>query len=40
MDALLHWLLTFRRQATVQEPADVAAQLDALRGRVAGLYER
>jgi proteasome accessory factor B len=39
MDALLHWLLTFRRQATVQEPADVAAQLDALRGRVAGLYE-
>jgi predicted DNA-binding transcriptional regulator YafY len=39
-EPLLHWLLTFRRQTTVLEPPDVAARLDQLRARVAGLYER
>lgn len=37
--ALLRWLLTFRRQATVLDPQDVAAELEALRRRVAALYE-
>jgi predicted DNA-binding transcriptional regulator YafY len=34
-DAFLRWLLTFRRQAAVLEPAALAADLDALRRRVA-----
>jgi predicted DNA-binding transcriptional regulator YafY len=34
-DAFLRWLLTFRRQAAVLEPADLAADLAALRRRVA-----
>ena len=37
--ALLRWLLSLRRQATVLEPQDVAAELDDLRRRVASLYE-
>jgi proteasome accessory factor B len=37
--ALLRWLLTFRRQAIVLEPKDIAAELEALRRRVAALYE-
>jgi proteasome accessory factor B len=40
LEPLLHWLLTFRRQATVLDPPDVAVRLDQLRARVAGLYER
>jgi predicted DNA-binding transcriptional regulator YafY len=37
--ALLRWLLSLRRQATVLEPRDVADELDDLRRRVASLYQ-
>jgi predicted DNA-binding transcriptional regulator YafY len=37
-DAFLRWLLTFRRQAVVLEPADVARELEQLRERVARIY--
>jgi predicted DNA-binding transcriptional regulator YafY len=37
--AFLRWLLTFRRQATVEWPDDVARDLEALRQRVARIYE-
>jgi proteasome accessory factor B len=36
--AFLRWLLTFRRQAVILEPRDVADELEALRARVAALY--
>ncbi len=35
----LRWLLTFRRQAEVLDPDDIAGELDDLRARVAALYE-
>jgi hypothetical protein len=38
--AFLRWLLTFRRQAAILDPAELASELDAMRARVAGLYER
>jgi predicted DNA-binding transcriptional regulator YafY len=38
--AFLRWLLTFRGQARVLEPSSTAADLAALRGRVAALYAR
>ena len=34
----LRWLLTFRDHATLVSPAPMAAELEALRGRVAKLY--
>jgi predicted DNA-binding transcriptional regulator YafY len=40
LDAFLRWVLTFGRQARILEPPRAAAALDALRARVAGLYER
>ena len=36
--AFLRWLLTFRRQATVLEPRDVAAELEGMKREVAELY--
>jgi predicted DNA-binding transcriptional regulator YafY len=36
--AFLRWLLTFRDQAAVLEPATMAAELQALRTRVAAKY--
>lgn len=37
--SFLRWLLTFRKQATVLDPQEVADELDAMRQQVAGLYE-
>jgi predicted DNA-binding transcriptional regulator YafY len=37
--ALLRWLLSFRRQATVLAPEDMAMDLETLRRQVAELYE-
>jgi predicted DNA-binding transcriptional regulator YafY len=34
----LRWLLTFRRQAEVLEPASMASDLEAMRRKVASLY--
>lgn len=39
MNPFLRWLLTFRRQADVLEPATVGRQLEALRDQVRALYE-
>ena len=36
--AFLRWLLSFRRDATLLEPADLADELSALRRQVAALY--
>jgi len=36
--AFLRWLLTFRRQAAVLAPRDMADELEAMRARVAALY--
>jgi len=36
--AFLRWLLTFRRQATILEPRDVADELEGMRRQVARLY--
>jgi len=36
--AFLRWLLTFRRQATVLDPPEVAQELEAMRRQVARLY--
>ncbi len=36
----LRWLLTFRRQAQILEPRDVADELEGMRAQVAGLYEQ
>ena len=35
----LRWLLTFRRQAEILEPRDVAQELEAMRTDVAALYD-
>jgi len=35
----LRWLLTFRRAATVLEPAEMQVDLERLRGEVAAVYE-
>ena len=34
----LRWLLSFRRDATLLEPAGLASELEALRARVAAIY--
>jgi proteasome accessory factor B len=36
--AFLRWLLTFRKQAQVLEPRDVADEMEGMRAQVAGLY--
>jgi len=36
--SFLRWLLTFRKQATILEPRDVADELEAMREQVARLY--
>lgn len=38
--AFLRWLLTFRRQAEILEPRDVADELEGMRREVAGLYDK
>jgi predicted DNA-binding transcriptional regulator YafY len=38
--AFLRWLLTFRKQAQILEPRDVADELEDMRRQVARLYER
>jgi proteasome accessory factor B len=37
-EPFLRWLLSFRRDATVLEPRDLAEELEALRARVAAIY--
>lgn len=36
----LRWLLTFRRQAVIVQPEQMALKLDELRGRIAAIYDR
>jgi predicted DNA-binding transcriptional regulator YafY len=36
--SFLRWLLTFRKQAQILEPRDVADELEGMRKQVAGLY--